>query len=44
MDIKKLILDFLIRANLISEKFTGKVIINVNQGGVRDVIKEEKIV
>lgn len=45
MDIKKLVKDFLIRLGVITDKFTGEIVIVINDGGVRGIFKQkEKVI
>ena len=44
-DVKKLVKDFLIKLGIITEKFTGEIVIIINEGGVRGIFKQrEKVI
>lgn len=42
-DYKSIIVEIFVKLGLISADFTGKIILNLNQGGLTDVEKTERL-
>lgn len=40
---KKYLSDILKKLNIIDEKFVGRIVININQGGITDVEKVQRM-